>query len=112
MIDTVYTDLGKTYSVYEEQPVPVPENAQYIWLKVKVRGISYWYQYSFDGKTWETVPFRFDSAKLSQEYIKAVYDAAFTGAFTGMFSTDGLGTKLPADFDYFIYDEIRAEDDR
>lgn len=110
VVDAVYTDLGKTYSVYEEQPVPIPENAQYIWLKVKVRGISYRYQYSFDGKTWETVPFIFDSAKLSQEYIKAVYDAAFTGAFTGMFSTDGLGTKLPADFDYFIYDEIREED--
>ena len=56
-------------------------------------------------------PCRFDSARLSDEYIKAVYDAAFTGAFTGMFSTDGLGTGLPADFDYFDYRELDMEVD-
>lgn len=109
VIDAVYTDLGKTHSVYEEEPIPVPEDAEYIYLKAEVRGISYRYRYSFDGKTWESIPYRFDSAKLSQEYIKAVYDAAFTGAFIGMFSTDGLGTKLPADFDYFIYEEKQAD---
>lgn len=109
VIDAVYTDLGKTYSVYGEEPVPVPEDAEYVWLKAEVRGISYQYLYSFDGEVWERVPYRFDSSKLSQEYIKAVYDAAFTGAFTGMFSTDGLGTKLPADFDYFIYKEKQTD---
>ena len=109
VIDAVYTDLGKTCSVYEEEPVSVPKEAEYVYLKAEVRGISYWYLYSFDGKLWERVPYRFDSAKLSQEYIKAVYDAAFTGAFVGMFSTDGLGTKLPADFDYFIYKELPEE---
>ncbi len=111
VIDVVYTDLGKTYSVYQEEPVPVPEEAEYVWLKVQVRGISYWYLYSFDGKTWMETPCRFDSARLSDEYIKAVYDAAFTGAFTGMFSTDGLGTGLPADFDYFDYRELDMEVD-
>lgn len=105
VIDAVYTDLGKTYSVYEEEPVPVPEDAEYIYLKAEIRGISYWYLYSFDGVNWTKVPQRFDSAKLSEEYIKAVYDAAFTGAFVGMFSVDGLGTRIPADFDYFIYKE-------
>lgn len=105
VIDAVYTDLGKTYSVYEEEPVPVPEDAEYVYLKAEIRGISYWYLYSFDGVTWTKVPYRFDSAKLSEEYIKAVYDAAFTGAFVGMFSVDGLGTRNPADFDYFIYKE-------
>ena len=87
----------------------MPEDAEYVWLKAEVRGISYQYLYSFDGEVWERVPYRFDSSKLSQEYIKAVYDAAFTGAFTGMFSTDGLGTKLPADFDYFIYKEKQTD---
>ncbi len=109
VIDAVYTDLGKTCSVYEEEPVSVPKEAEYVYLKAEVRGISYGYLYSFDGKLWERVPYRFDSAKLSQEYIKAVYDATFTGAFVGMFSTDGLGTKLPADFDYFIYKELPEE---
>ena len=64
------------------------------------------YLYSLDGVKWKTVPYIFDSAKLSDEYIKAVYDAAFTGAFVGMMSVDGLGTRIPADFDYFIYKEL------
>lgn len=105
VIDVVSTDLGKTFSVYKENPVPVPEEAEYVYLKVEVRGISYQYHYSFDGKNWQETPYVFDSAKLSDEYIKAVYDAAFTGAFVGMMSVDGLGTGLPADFDYFIYQE-------
>lgn len=106
VIDVVSTDLGKTFSVYKEAPVPVPDAAEYVYLKTEIRGISYWYLYSFDGSNWNRVPYEFDSAKLSQEYIKAVYDAAFTGAFVGMMSVDGLGTKLPADFDYFIYKEL------
>ena len=47
----------------------------------------------------------FDSAKLSDEYLTAAYGVAFTGAFVGMMSVDGLGTKIPADFDYFCYRE-------
>lgn len=105
-IDVVSTDLGKTSSVYGENPVPVPDKAEYVYFKVEVRGISYQYFYSFDGLDWEKVPAVFDSAKLSDEYIKAVYDAAFTGAFVGMMSVDGLGTRLPADFDYFKYEGI------
>lgn len=83
----------------------MPEDAEYVYLKAEIRGISYGYLYSFDGVNWTKVPYCFDSAKLSEEYIKAVYDAAFTGAFVGMFSVDGLGTRIPADFDYFIYKE-------
>ncbi|MDE6949737.1 MAG: glycoside hydrolase 43 family protein, partial [Lachnospiraceae bacterium] len=111
VIDVVYTDLGKTCSVYQEKPVPVPEDAEYVYLKVQVRGITYRYLYSFDGEIWIETPYLFDSAKLSDEYIKAVYDAAFTGAFVGMFSVDGLGAALPADFDYFSYHELDMEAD-
>ena len=106
VIDVVSTDLGKTFSVYEEHPVPVPEDAEYVYLKVEVRGISYQYLYSFNGTDWQKTPYIFDSAKLSDEYIKAVYDAAFTGAFVGMMNADCLGTRLPADFDYFAYEEL------
>lgn len=111
VIDVVGTELGRSHSIYEEEPVPVPKDAEYVYLKVQVRGISYRYLYSFDGVTWMETPCLFDSAKLSEEYIKAVYDAAFTGAFTGMFSVDGLGTALPADFDYFYYEEFDMEAD-
>ena len=106
VIDVVSTDLGKTFSVFEEHPIPVPADVEDVYLKVEVRGVSYRFLYSFDGTHWEAVPYYFDSTKLSDEYIKAVYDAAFTGAFVGMVSVDGLGTKLPADFDYFQYQEV------
>ena len=111
VIDVVATDLGKTFSVYQEKPIPVPEEVDYIYLKVQVRGISYQYFYSFDGHTWQETAYRFDSTRLADEYIKAVYDAAFTGAFTGMFCADCLGTGLPADFDYFLYKELDMEID-
>lgn len=105
-IDVVYTDLGKTHSVYGENPVAVPDHAQYVYFRVLVEGLVYHYEYSFDGAKWLPTDMVFDSTKLSDEYIKAVYDAAFTGAFTGMFSADGLGTGIPADFDYFLYQEF------
>ncbi|MCM1125926.1 MAG: glycoside hydrolase family 43 protein [Lachnospiraceae bacterium] len=111
VIDVVATDLGNTFSLYQENPILIPESIEYIYLKVQVRGIYYQYFYSFDGKIWKETAHQFDSAKLSDEYIKAVYDAAFTGAFTGMFSVDGLGTGLPADFDYFSYRELDIEVD-
>lgn len=107
VLDVVSTDLGKTFSVYKENPIPVPEEVEYVYLKVEVRGIEYKYYYSFDQKEWSETPYIFDAAKLSDEYIKAVYDAAFTGAFVGMMSVDGLGTKLPADFDYFTYKVLK-----
>lgn len=105
-IDVMSTDMGKSASVYEEEPVPVPEEADYVYLKVEVRGISFRYFYSFDGTDWNAVPRVFDSAKLSDEYAAADSGAAFTGAFVGMVSVDGLGTRLPADFDYFRYREL------
>lgn len=111
VLDVVWTELGKTDSLYKENPVPVPDTAEYVWLKVQVRGITYHYSYSFDGENWVDTEYRFDAAKLSDEYIKAVYDAAFTGAFVGMASVDGLGTGLPADFDYFSYQELDIEAD-
>ncbi len=105
VIDVVSTDLGKTFSIYKENPIPIPEHIEYVYFKVEVRGISYEYYYSFDNIQWFETAYTFDSAKLSDEYIKAVYDAAFTGAFVGMMNVDCLGTRIPADFDYFIYKE-------
>lgn len=112
VIDVVCTDLGNTISVFQEHPIPVKDDIEYVYFKVEVREISYQYFYSFDGNVWNAVPYQFDSTKLSDEYIKAVYDAAFTGAFVGMMSVDGLGTKLPADFDYFSYTALDFSTDK
>ena len=105
VIDVISTDLSGSESVYEDTPVPVPEDAAYVYFKVKVQRLKYQYFYSFDGDTWTAVPRIFDAAKLSDDYISAACGVAFTGAFVGMMSVDGLGTKIPADFDYFCYRE-------
>ena len=105
VIDVVNTDLGRSESVYEEHPAPVPDHAEYVYFKVKADGIRYRYFYSFDGTEWTAVPRIFDSARLSDEYIAAARGVAFTGAFVGMFNVDGQGTRIPADFDYFRYRE-------
>ena len=105
VIDVVNTDLGRSESVYEEHPAPVPDHAEYVYFKVSADGIRYRYFYSFDGTEWTAVPRIFDSARLSDEYIAAAQGVAFTGAFVGMFNVDGQGTRIPADFDYFRYRE-------
>ncbi len=105
VIDVVNTDLGRSESVYEEHPAPVPDHAEYVYFKVSADGIRYRYFYSFDGTEWTAVPRIFDSARLSDEYIAAARGVAFTGAFVGMFNVDGQGTRIPADFDYFRYRE-------
>lgn len=96
---------GLTY-VWKDHPVSVPAGQKEVYFRVKVRALEYEYEYSFDGESWKSTGVFFDSAKLSDDYIKETYDGAFTGAFTGMFSVDGMGTHKPADFDYFSYKKI------
>lgn len=102
----VNTDIGKTEYLFGDEPIPVPENVKKVYLKTEVRGIEYYYSYSFDSVNWIRINHTFDSAVLSDEYIKMRYDAAFTGAFVGMFNVDGTGVHIPADFDYFKYREL------
>ncbi|STD25549.1 beta-xylosidase [Enterobacter asburiae] len=48
-----------------EQPIPVPESAENIWLRVDVDTLVYRYSYSFDGETWHAVPVTYEAWKLS-----------------------------------------------
>ena len=79
----------------------VPDNVDYIYLRVIVNTTTYQYSYSFDGSHWETVPVLLDSYKLSDDYVRG--GGFFTGAFVGMQCQDTSGERKPADFDYFIY---------
>ena len=105
-IHVIDTDRGKTRYPFGNRPIPVPENVEEVYFKAEVRGIEYRYLYSFDQNNWKHTGVVLDSSKLCDEYIKAVYDAAFTGAFVGIFNVDGTGTRIPADFDYFVYREL------
>ncbi|MNO55488.1 Beta-xylosidase [compost metagenome] len=84
-----------------DNEIAVPEDVEYVYLRVDVQYDRYRYSYSFDGADWATIPVYFESYKLSDDYIQG--GGFFTGAFVGMQCQDVSGRREPADFDYFIY---------
>ncbi|WP_078594013.1 glycoside hydrolase family 43 protein [Evansella clarkii] len=83
--------------------IEVPDDVEYVHLKVDVKTNTYRYSYSFDGSSWTEIPVDFHSYKLSDDYIQG--GGFFTGAFVGMQCQDTSGENLSADFDYFVYKE-------
>ncbi|MDQ0255925.1 xylan 1,4-beta-xylosidase [Evansella vedderi] len=81
--------------------IVIPEDVEYVYLRVDVKTAIYNYSYSFDGENWTEIPIDFESHKLSDDYIQG--GGFFTGAFVGMQCQDTSGEKKFADFDYFIY---------
>lgn len=81
--------------------IAIPEEVEYVYLRVDVTTNTYRYSYSFDGSSWTEIEIDFASYKLSDDYIQG--GGFFTGAFVGMQCQDTSGQSLPADFDYFIY---------
>src|SRR5699024_6967511 len=82
--------------------IVIPEDVEYIYLRVDVKTNVYKYSYSFDGTNWEEIPFELYSYKLSDDYIRGG-GFFFTGAFVGMQCQVTSGEGKPADFDYFVY---------
>lgn len=85
------------------EEIEVPEHVDYVHMRVDVKTGIYQYSYSFDGENWTLIPVKFQSHKLSDDYIQG--GGFFTGAFIGMQCQDTSGQGLAADFDYFIYKE-------
>ncbi len=83
--------------------ISIPEEVEYVYLRVEVKTTVYQYAYSFDGEYWVNIPLEFYAYKLSDDYIQG--GGFFTGAFVGMQCQDTSGEGLHADFDYFIYRE-------
>lgn len=81
--------------------IEIPDDVEYVYLRVEVKTHVYEYSYSFDGENWNVIPITFDSYKLSDDYIQG--GGFFTGAFVGMQCQDTSGENRPADFDYFVY---------
>lgn len=83
--------------------IAIPENIESVYMRVVVKADFYQFAYSFDGNEFIEIPAKFGSYKLSDDYIQE--SAFFTGAFVGMHCIDTSGTRTPADFDYFKYEE-------
>lgn len=106
-IEVLSCDAENFTFYLKDNAIQIPDDVTAVYLKTAVRHENYTYAYSFDGQKWQTIPVTFDSLKLSDDYILMNYGgyAFFTGAFTGVFSSDLTGSQLPADFDYFEYQE-------
>ncbi|MDR2939173.1 MAG: glycoside hydrolase family 43 protein [Clostridiales bacterium] len=81
-----------------------------IYLRVTVNSTYYQFAYSFDGLYWDGLPVKFDTYKLSDDYITKPFlgptGSAFTGAFVGVHCNDMQGTRKGATFEYLSYHEV------
>lgn len=87
----------------QDKEIAVPTDIDYVYLKVDVDYHFYQYSYSFDNEKWHTIDVKLDAYKLSDDYIQG--GGFFTGAFVGIQCQDTSGQNIPADFDYFSYQE-------
>lgn len=104
VLDVLASERLQAYRPLAGQEIPIPSNVSAVYIKVEVNPEFYQYSYSFDGETWELIPLKFDSYKLSDDFIEEA--GFFTGAFVGMNCIDRSGFGKPADFDYFRYEEL------
>ncbi len=84
-------------------PVSIPEGQQ-IELRVEVDFERLRFAYRAAGGEWVWLREQFDASILSDEASPPGLPN-FTGTFVGMACQDLAGTALPADFDYFEYEE-------
>jgi xylan 1,4-beta-xylosidase len=73
-------------------------------LRVEVDYERLHFGYQVEGSDWQWLPQQFDASILSDE-ATAPGLPNFTGAFVGVACQDLAGTAMPADFDYFEYQE-------
>lgn len=101
ILDLTICDNFNFSQPLQGKEIVVPDEIEYVYLRVNVQTNRYSYSYAFDKENWHAIPITLDSYKLSDDYIQG--GGFFTGAFVGMQCQDTSGQSLAADFDYFIY---------
>lgn len=103
VINVMIDDLDQfSYSLKEDIIIPTVEK---IFLKAVVNYSIVRFYYSLDEQEWILVGEDIDYSKLSDEYLKERGVERFTGSFVGICCQDFTGKHIPADFDYFVYQE-------
>ena len=77
------------------------EDGKDIWLRVKIEGRTFRFQWSMDGEVYTDIGPAFDTTKLSDEYSEF---GEFTGTFVGITCGDRMMHRHTADFDFFAYE--------
>lgn len=106
VIEVAQNDFNQYTSFLKDDAIVVPEEAEAVWLRTKVRTEYYSYEYSFDGEHFTEIPVRLDAKILSDDYVNQRYGGFFTGAFVGLACVDLSGYDAKAEFDYFDYREL------
>lgn len=106
VIEVAQNDFNQYTSFLKDDAIVVPEEAEAVWLRTKVRTEYYSYEYSFDGEHFTEIPVRLDAKILSDDYVNQRYGGFFTGAFVGLACVDLSGYDAQAEFDYFDYREL------
>lgn len=106
VIEVAQNDFNQYTSFLKDNAIVVPEEAEAVWLRTKVRTEYYSYEYSFDGEHFTEIPVRLDAKILSDDYVNQRYGGFFTGAFVGLACVDLSGYDAQAEFDYFDYREL------
>jgi xylan 1,4-beta-xylosidase len=84
-------------------PIPIASDRR-VHLRVEVDEERLRFAFKMEGERWCWLGQVFDASILSDE-ATAPGQPNFTGAFVGMACQDMSGEALPADFDYFDYEE-------
>ena len=106
VIEVAQNDFNQYTSFLKDDAIVVPEEAEAVWLRTKVRTEYYSYEYSFDGEHFTEIPVKLDAKILSDDYVNQRYGGFFTGAFVGLACVDLSGYDAKAEFDYFDYREL------
>lgn len=92
-------------------PIPVEIDAT-VELKVVWNRDQLQFFYALQTGQWHSIGPSLDASILSDDYVRdgsSRYRPAFTGAFVGLCCQDLTGQGLPADFEWFDYQEMSAE---
>lgn len=109
VIEVAQNNFDTYTSFLQNEAIEIPQGVEDVWLRTKVRTGTYTYEYSFDGRSWHTVPIVLDAKILSDDYVAQRYGGFFTGAFVGLAAVDLSGYGREARFDYFDYRELSRE---
>ena len=89
-----------SYLIEKEYPLDDWDN---IYLKLEIEFDRIRFFYSENGQEWFVVGSEYDASILSDEHA---LPCGFTGNFVGMACQDISGIQLPADFEWFKYEEL------
>ena len=82
-----------------------------IWLKADFNGAELQFYFAIEENQWQAIGPVLDGSILSDEFVEGTpgpFRPCFTGAFVGMACQDLSGRNLPADFEYFSYQEVEG----